>query len=107
MIAGIKSHLRYAPGCVLSVVKSTYLNNGRIALELVDAETGEPMAKATMNIPEAKLAADEVLIKDYSENAGMVKTLIEGGVIEPTPLQSFNTGFVVVDSYKLCEGWVG
>ena len=106
MIAGIKSYLRYAPGVLLAVEKSMYFTNNRTALELSDAETGEPIAKATVNIPEAILALDEVLIKDYSESAGMVKTLIEGGVIEPAVIQSFNTGSVVVDSYKLCKEWL-
>lgn len=68
-------------------------DNGRLALMLVDAEDGSPIAKATVNIPEEKLAANEVIIKGWSENAGMPEALIAAGVIGPQ-LRSVPTGFV-------------
>ena len=68
-------------------------DNGRTALRLIDAEDGSPRATATVNIPEAKLAANEVMIKGWSENAGMQAALIAAGVIGPQ-LRSVPTGFV-------------
>ncbi len=53
------------------VERATYGHTDRIALPLYDATDGEPVAVATINLPELALAADEVVIKDYSENEGM------------------------------------
>jgi len=44
----------------------------------------EPYAVATVNVPEAQLAADEVLIKNWSENRGVLSALLMAGVIEDT-----------------------
>lgn len=56
--------------------------NGRTAIQLFDSTTNEPIATATVNIPEAKLADDEVIIKDYSENDGIYDCLLLAGVID-------------------------
>jgi len=55
--------------------------NGRTALELVDAKTSEPVARATTNLPDVHLGDDEVIIKDYSENVGMLAALTKAGVV--------------------------
>lgn len=68
-------------------------SNGRIALTLVDQRDGEPVATATTNLPDEPLADDEVVIKDWSENTGMVTALVAAGVIEQ-PHRSVVTGFV-------------
>lgn len=56
--------------------------NGRVAIRLLDAEG--PYATATVNVAKADLATDEVIVKDYAENAGMLFLLQEMGVVEPT-----------------------
>lgn len=63
-------------------VKAFY-GNGRIAIQLIDAEDGEPIATATINIPDEDIKDDEVIIKDYSENEGMLNALLEADIIEP------------------------
>lgn len=60
-------------------VKKFEYANGGPALQLVDAETGEPIARATAWVE--GLAADEVAIKDYSENAGIYRVLVDAGII--------------------------
>jgi hypothetical protein len=64
--------------CILE--KKTYPNN-RIALQLIDAEDGSPVAMVTVNLPDEQLNDDEVLIKDYSENEGIYQTLVDAKVI--------------------------
>jgi len=64
------------------VLKRKYTNNDRVALELSDATDGETIAIATINVPEVALAPDEVIIKDYSENAGMLDCLLKAGIVE-------------------------
>jgi hypothetical protein len=71
-------------------------NNGRTAIELLenDLETGPvPYAVATVNMPDVLLADNEVLIKDYSENEGVLDFLIRYNIVTPTP-NGIHSGFV-------------
>jgi len=66
--------------CIIEYKK--YKNNNRTAMTLVDAITFEPIAVATINVPEVPLKEDEVVIKDYSENEGMLETLVNANVVK-------------------------
>lgn len=76
------------------VVKKERYGNGRIALSLVAIDStnnydqevwpGEQIARATVNIPEAHLEPNEVIIKSYSENAGMLEALQEAKIVSKT-----------------------
>lgn len=65
-----------------------FYRNGRPCLCLVsaiendDIMMGEPIATASVNLPECEMAEDEIAIKDYSENEGMASTLFGAGFIE-------------------------
>jgi hypothetical protein len=76
--------------------------NGRTAIELVDAETHEPIARATVNLPDAYLEDDEIFIKDWSENEGMVAALVRAGVVSES-IGYEPSGFVMVDKCKLLK----
>lgn len=79
-------------------------DNGRIALLLNDEFDGQPIATASVNMADVETAyPDEIFIKEYSENEGMTEALIGAGVINPDPVQTVRTGFVIVKSYKLTE----
>ncbi len=58
-----------------------YSNNGRKAIWLLDKETGEENFYASVNIPDVELRENEVIIKDYSENEGVLNALISAGVV--------------------------
>lgn len=73
--------------------------NGRRAIELFEVETKEPIAVATINLPEEHLEDDELFIKDYSENSGMLKCLSEAGVISQ-PIDWVQSGFVRIPKVK-------
>ncbi|MDQ2808597.1 MAG: hypothetical protein M3Z04_17065 [Chloroflexota bacterium] len=77
--------------------------NGRSALRLVVATTGEPLATATRHLPGVDLAADEVVIKTYSENAGLLDALVAGGVVRPTG-RTAATGFHSAPICRLLPG---
>lgn len=50
---------------------------------IVDGEYGpEPLAVATVNLPDVELADGCILVKDWAENEGMFESLIDAGVIE-------------------------
>lgn len=75
--------------------------NGRTALQLLTADDDEvPVATATVNVPEIPLAADEVLIKDYSENAGILAVLVQAGIVAP-PARVVPVGFVTAAVCRL------
>jgi hypothetical protein len=50
-------------------------------LSLYAARTGEYVATASVNMPHVPLAPNQVFIKDYSENEGMLKALEEAGIV--------------------------
>jgi hypothetical protein len=82
-----------------TLLKGEYQEGG-IALQLVDAEDGEPVATPTIFLPEVSLEKDEILIKSYSENEGMMESLMIQGVIDG-PIESIPTGHVTVTKHKL------
>jgi hypothetical protein len=82
-----------------SIERGTY-SNGRVALQLNDLEDGMPIATATVNMPDVPLEPNEVIIKNYSENSGISKTLMEAGLIGP-PLRKVLSGFVTVEVHQL------
>ena len=90
--------------CIL--VPSTYTNNGRIAIQLVDAVDESPVAVATVNLMDEVLGEDEVFIKDYSENKGMAPVLAGAGVIYPEPVRTVQSGFVQISAYKLTPKFI-
>jgi len=55
---------------------------GGVAIQLW-CEDG-PMGKATVCMPEYPLGENQVIIKDYAENAGMLKALVDAGVVKDT-----------------------
>jgi hypothetical protein len=65
--------------CVVQAER--YVSNGHTALSLYNARTGEYVATGSVNMPDVPLAPNQVFIKDYSENAGMLKALEEAGIV--------------------------
>jgi len=73
----------------------SYYGNDRRALQLIDAVDFSRVATATVNIPDKALESDEVFIKDYSENEGMLDALVKAGIVEDTG-RRVTTGHVTV-----------
>ena len=88
--------------CTLEIGR--YSNNRR-ALSLVaaadteDVMKGEQIATASVNIPGSHLEPDEVIIKDWSENEGMIEALVEAFVVAE-PHRFIPTGMV---TGKVCK----
>lgn len=80
-----------------------YGAGGRLAIKLLSDEEnadkgvayGEPIAVATVNIPEIPLKDNELIIKNYSENEGMLEVLKNSGFITDAK-REISTGFVTV-----------
>lgn len=59
-----------------------YINN-RKAIVLREIETNDDVAVASVNLPNVNMDEDEIAIKTYSENVGMLSILVDAGVISP------------------------
>lgn len=61
-------------------------SDGGIALLLVDVD-GAPYAKASVQlhgVAGVTVESDEMIVKSYSENAGMLEALVSAGLVEDT-----------------------
>ena len=56
--------------------------NGNKCISLVDTRDGSAVATATVNLEGVELPANEVMIKDFSENKGMLRALRDSKVVE-------------------------
>jgi len=77
-----------------------YRGNNRVAITVVDAEDGEDLLVATVNLPDEPLEEGETVIKDYSENEGILKFLVENGIVSK-PVRTVRVGFASVSVVKL------
>jgi len=73
--------------------------NKRTAIKLMNAEEG-PIATASVNLPDEPMADNEIGIKDYSENEGMLEVLMEAGIVSK-PDRYVASGWVHIPICKL------
>lgn len=78
--------------------------NGRTAIVLYEIGSNDPspVTIATVNIPDFKLDPDVVVINDYSENEGALKSLIDSGIVSE-PIDFITYGFVTLPVCKLLK----
>ena len=85
----------------LALVEHRYVDNGRLAVEAVDAVTGEPFGMVTVNL-DTPLADNEVCVKVWSENAPWVPQVLAALKWEYTG-RDVPTGFVRAPVYKIAS----
>lgn len=76
--------------------------NGRPALVLSDAETGEPIARATVNLPDEAQKPNHVFVKNCDENEGIMQALVEARIITPAH-RIVSSGFITVGECRLVQ----
>lgn len=84
-------------GAVCHITWHRYAN-GQIAMQLWSE--GSPYARATTAVDGVALAEDEVLIKDYSENEGMLAALEAARIVKATG-HFVRSGYVAIPVAKL------
>jgi len=84
------------------VMKDKYKTADRNAMILKDQEDGSMVAVASVNVSGTDLADDEILIKDYSENEGMLDALVGAGYVMDTG-KKVRSGFVEIPICKLLK----
>lgn len=95
-------HLQTKNADYLVYLKWGRYGNGREALELVDSTDQLTVMKASLNIPDFMLDPDEIIIKDYSENEGVLDFLQSNGIVGPT-VGMVNTGYVKCPFCKILK----
>ena len=80
---------------------NTYHTTGNKALSIYNRENGT-ICVCTVNGSRI-LKSDEIGIKNWSENEGIDKFLIEMGIVEDKPFDYESIGFVEIPYYKLTE----
>ncbi len=98
----------YFRGTEVVVELSKYTANDRTAIVLYDAEDGLPYATATSNASDnVQLAEDEVFIKNYSENEGILEFLEENNIVKDTHKLLYTGNYVSLNICKLLpkEQW--
>ena len=73
--------------------------NGRLAIQLVTS-AGEPVTTATINVANMPLRENQVVIKDYAENAGLLQALETAEVVQPTGVRC-HVGYEQADICRL------
>jgi hypothetical protein len=81
-------------------------SNNRVGISLIDSNDGEYVLTATINIPEVPLADDEVIIKNYSENEGILDWLIENEIIS-SPARFIPVGYTLAPICKINKAKLG
>ena len=81
----------------LQIQYGTY-QEGNTSMQLIDCADGFPFATATVNLP--GLTENEVAIKNYSENEGVLIFLLDNEIIE-APHRFVQSGFVNIPVCRL------
>jgi len=81
-----------------ATVKIGSYSNNRTALQLVSPD-GELLITATVNLPHEDLLDNQVFIKNYSENTGILDVLQEKKIIRL--VDRLQSGFVWIDVAEL------
>lgn len=80
-----------------------YVYTDNTAINLVEKGTGELITTVTVNLEDVKVDEDIIGVKDYSENEGMVKFLIDNELIETGFEMLEPRGFVLIPYYRLTD----
>lgn len=82
--------------------QSEYYNGKSIHLSVYDANSGEQLCVATVNVVNHQPDPGCVFIKNWSENEGVYESLFKAGVVGPI-IRRVKTGFV--EAYECKYTW--
>lgn len=97
--------IRKFRGVDVALRYSTYQKNNRIAIQMMRVLNGkdsEPYTVVTVNLPNEAVAPDEVAIKDYAENDGILEWLVIEGIVSE-PIWYGQSGYTQIPICKLLK----
>jgi hypothetical protein len=74
--------------------------NGRVAVQLADAKTSEPIATLTVNIPQTTVSDNEIIVKTWTENEAVARAAFETGLFHDTG-KRIQAGFSQAQIWKV------
>ena len=87
---------------------TSYRRNNRVCLRLITLQDGremEPCAVCTVNLPRVPMKPNEVAIKTWYENAGMLGWLMDQGIVSaPQRYAFFASVFIPICNLLVWEG---
>ncbi len=83
------------------VVMERYTGGGGLSLRLVDADDASSIARATVNLASMSPAADQVFIKNYTENDGVLEALVDAELIADTG-RTIQSEYATLNVAQLC-----
>jgi hypothetical protein len=86
-------------GVQLWLSQGRYTNGSGLALFLIDAD-GDTWYTVTINVPGEMLAADEVIVKTYSENALILPPMVAAGWLAPLE-RTVRVGYAIAPVCKV------
>jgi len=93
------------------VVATYYTTEDRKAILLIDTDDNQSVAVATVNMSGYPCKDNQVYIKNYSENTGILECLIDHGILLSQPVSKLQNKFVKVPLMQLTPEalnlWVG
>jgi hypothetical protein len=89
----------YSEGPVTVYLQSRNYTSGNVRIDLIDARDHCPYMSVTVNVD--GLDENEVAIKNYSENEGILDVLVDEGIVKP-PHRHVKSGFVLIPICELC-----
>ena len=89
----------YSEGPITVYLQSRNYPSGNVRIDLIDARDHCPYMSVTVNIE--GLDENEVAIKNYSENEGILDVLVDEGIVKP-PHRHVKSGFVLIPICELC-----
>ena len=89
----------YSEGPVTVYLQSRNYPSGNVRIDLIDARDHCPYMSVTVNIE--GLDENEIAIKNYSENEGILDVLVDEGIVKP-PHRHVKSGFVLIPICELC-----
>lgn len=76
-------------------------SKARKAIILTDIKDNQVIATATVNMPDYPCKANQVYVKDYSENEGMIQALICTGIVKSVIIDTIDSAFVTIPLMEL------
>jgi len=86
-------------GIKLQLIWGSYPMTNHNSLKLL-TEENEPYMVASTDVEHIELEPDEILIKNYAENTGILPALVKAGIVAK-PHESVKSGFVKIDICQL------
>lgn len=76
---------------------------GDAAAIILSCMDGSPYTKASVNLVPGTIEEGQVAIRNYNENEGILKLLVDNGIVRPARLHTVISGFVEIGIYQLTD----